>query len=121
VLHGSELKDIEWFTADGTAMTDEQWRSSEQTLAVFLNGEQIPNRGRRGERIVDDSFLLLLNGDANQVTSRLPGEPWAKEYELEVDTELGFVRPRGVDAASITAGEELPMAARSIVMLRKTA
>jgi isoamylase len=120
-LHGSELKDIEWFTPDGAAMTDETWRSSEQTLAVFLNGDQIPNKGPRGEPIVDHSFLLLLNGNSVPATFRLPGDPWAKEYELEVDTELGFVRPRGVEAPSIGAGEELPMAPRSIVMLRKIA
>jgi isoamylase len=120
-LHGSDIKDIEWFTPDGAAMTEQRWRASEQTLAVFLNGDQIPNRGPRGEPIRDDSFLLLLNGNDKPATFTLPGEPWAKEYELEVDTELGFVRPRGVEAPSITAGEELPMAARSIVMLRKTA
>jgi isoamylase len=120
-LHGSDVKDIEWFTAGGTAMTWEQWRAAGRTLAVFLNGEMIPSRGRRGERIIDDSFLVLLNGNPEEATFTLPGLPWGKEYELEVDTELGFVRPPEVEAPTIAGGEELPMAPRSIVLLRKTA
>jgi isoamylase len=120
-LHGSGIKDIEWFTPDGTEMTEGQWRSAQATLAVFLNGDTIPHRGRRGERIVDDSFLLLLSGSPEAVVFTLPGEPWAKEYELEVDTALSFVRPPGSEAPRVTAGEELSMAPRSMVVLRKTA
>jgi len=120
-LHGSELKDIEWFTADGTEMTDMQWGAPIRTLAVFLNGHAIPYRGPRGERIVDDCFLLLLSGSQQPVVFRLPGEPWGKEYELEVDTALSFVRPPGVEAPTISAGEELAMAPRSLVLLRKLA
>jgi isoamylase len=120
-LHGSDLKDIEWFTADGTEMTDAQWRAPIRTLAVFLNGQAIPYRGPRGQRITDDSFLLLLSGSPNPVVFRLPGEPWGKEYELEVDTALSFVRPLGVEAPTISAGEELSMAPRSLVLLRKLA
>jgi isoamylase len=120
-LHGSDLKDIEWFTADGTEMTDAQWRAPIRTLAVFLNGQAIPYRGPRGQRITDDSFLLLLSGSPQPVIFRLPGEPWGKEYELEVDTALSFVRPLGVEAPTISAGEELSMAPRSLVLLRKLA
>jgi glycogen operon protein len=86
---------------------------------VFLNGEEIPDQDQRGGRIVDDSFMLLLNGGGEPALFKLPGAPWAKEYELLADTALAFVRPPGADAPSYMAGEELSMASRSMAVLRR--
>jgi isoamylase len=118
--YGSGVKDIGWFTPDGTEMNEAEWQAPDvSTLGVFLNGEEIPDRDRRGDRVVDDSFMLLLNGGGEPALFTLPGEPWAKEYELLADTALAFVRPPGADAPSYTAGEELSMASRSMAVLRK--
>jgi glycogen operon protein len=118
-VHGA-VKDIGWFTPDGTEMDEAEWQAPDvSTLGVFLNGEEIPDQDRRGERIVDASFMLLLNGGGEPALFKLPGEPWAKEYELLADTALAFVRPPGADAPSYMAGEELSMASRSLAVLRK--
>jgi len=121
-IHGSGVKDIGWFTPDGNEMDEDHWREPDiATLGVFFNGEEIPDLGPRGERITGASFLLLLNGGAQPVFFNLPGQPWAKEYELVVDTGIDFVHPRGLggDAPVYQAGEELSMAARSLAILRK--
>jgi isoamylase len=148
-IHGSGVKDIGWFTPDGNEMDEERWREPDiATLGVFFNGEEIPDLGPRGERITGASFLLLLNGGAEPVSFHLPGDPWAKEYELVVDTGIDFVHPfvalggpaatkgwasgpsgrgtappeppgLGGDAPAYQAGEELSMAARSLAILRK--
>jgi glycogen operon protein len=121
-IHGSGVKDIGWFTPDGTEMDQADWAAPDvQTLGVFLNGEEIPHRGRRGERIVDDSFLLLLNGGPEPAMFTLPGRPWGKEYQLVMDTGLAFVLPAGAEAPTYVAGEELSMASRSVAVLRKRA
>jgi len=118
-VHGA-LKDIGWFTPDGTEMDEAEWQAPDvSTLGVFLNGEEIPDQDPRGGRIVDASFMLLLNGGGEPALFKLPGEPWAKEYELLADTALAFVRPPGADAPSYMAGEELSMASRSLAVLRK--
>ena len=118
-VHGS-VKDIGWFTPDGTEMDEAEWQAPDvSTLGVFLNGEEIPDQDPRGGRIVDDSFMLLLNGGGEPALFKLPGAPWAKEYELLADTALAFVRPPGADAPSYMAGEELSMASRSLAVLRK--
>jgi glycogen operon protein len=118
-VHGS-VKDIGWFTPDGTEMDEAEWQAPDvSTLGVFLNGEEIPDQGPRGGRIVDDSFMLLLNGGGEPALFKLPGAPWAKEYELLADTALAFVRPPGADAPSYMAGEELSMASRSMAVLRR--
>ncbi|HEU4399297.1 MAG TPA: glycogen debranching protein GlgX, partial [Actinomycetota bacterium] len=119
-IHGSGVKDIGWFTPDGAEMTEEMWQAPDiSTLGVFLNGEAIPDQGPRGGRIIDASFMLLLNGGGEPALFKLPGEPWAKEYALLADTALAFVRPPGADAPSYMAGEELSMASRSLAVLRK--
>jgi isoamylase len=121
-IHGSAVKDIGWFTPDGTEMDEAEWQAPDvSTLGVFLNGEELPDQDPRGRRVVDASFMLLLNGGGEPALFRLPGEPWAKEYELVADTALAFVRPPGADAPSYLAGEELSMASRSVAVLRKRA
>jgi isoamylase len=121
-IHGSGVKDIGWFTPDGVEMDQNHWQAPDvSTLGVFLNGEEIPDRGPRGERILDQSFLLLLNGGAEPSLFTLPGQPWGKEYELIADTGLGFVLPAGGEAPSYQAAEELSMASRSLAVLRKRA
>jgi isoamylase len=119
-LHGSGMKDIAWFTPDGAEMTEARWQAPDiSTLGVFLNGEEIPDLDPRGQRIVDDSFLLLLNGGGEPAMFPLPGSPWGKEWELVADTGLAFVLPAGADAPTYLAGEELSMASRSLAVLRK--
>jgi isoamylase len=119
-IFGSGVKDIGWFTPDGAEMTEALWQAPDiSTLGVFLNGEEIPDQNPRGGRVLDDSFLLLLNAGAEPAMFTLPGRPWGKEYELVVDTSLSFVLPAGADAPTYLAGEELSMASRSLAVLRK--
>jgi isoamylase len=120
-IHGSELADIGWFGPDGNEMDQDQWLSGQVVaLGVFLNGEEISEPGPRGERIVDDSFLLLLNGP-DPVEFGLPSGKWASSFELVLDTAIGYSLPR-LDREGITllADEKLALAARSFVILRKT-
>jgi glycogen operon protein len=119
-IHGSGVKDIGWFTPDGAEMVETHWRAPDiATLGVFLNGEEIPDRGPRGKRIVDDSFLLLLNGDAQPAAFTLPGLPWAKDYELVLHTGNEPAASPGDGPTVHLAGERLQMPARSLALLRK--
>ena len=73
-IRGSSIDDIAWLRPDGQQMTDEDWNGGHaQSLAIFLNGRGIPDRDEVGERVVDDSFLLLINAHHQQVTFTLPG------------------------------------------------
>jgi len=120
-IHGSELADIGWFGPDGTEMDQDQWLDGQVVaLGVFLNGDEISEPGPRGERIRDDSFLVLLNGP-DPVEFCLPNGKWASSFELVLDTSIGYALPR-LDREGITllADEELAMSPRSLVILRKT-
>ncbi len=57
-----DLSDIAWFTPEGKEMAHRDWNSAQASaLTVFLNGNAISEPGPRGERITDDSFLLMFN------------------------------------------------------------
>jgi isoamylase len=120
-LHGSGVKDIGWFTSDGREMDETGWHAPDiATIGVFLNGDEIPDRGPRGEPIVDDSFLLFLHGGPERAPFTVPGLPWGKEYELVIDTAVdGPSAPLGADPPVALAGDKVVLAPRSLAVLRK--
>jgi glycogen operon protein len=80
----------------------------------FLNGQMIPTPDARGRQIFDDSFLVLLNGAADQVKFTLPGESYGRQWELVVDTADP---DRRGSAHRVRATERIVLAARSIQIL----
>jgi len=86
-IHGSSVDDIAWLRPDGRHMTDADWTSGHaRTVAIYLNGQGIPDRDELGERIIDDSFLLLINAHHQSATFVLPDESYGRTWEVAVDT-----------------------------------
>jgi isoamylase len=109
------VKDVAWFTAAGEELTDADWFDHErQLLGMFLDGRSIRERDEKGRRIVDDSFLVLLNAAAHGTRFLLPGAPWATGYEALLDT--GHEEP--VRGRTHRAGARLHVPARTVVVLR---
>jgi isoamylase len=109
------VKDLAWFTADGEEFATEQWWDAGlETLGMYLDGQGIRTRGPRGERVVDDSFLLLLHTGGEDTAVTLPGPPWADAYEVVVDT---WAEDGRSDAAH-KGGARIDVSARSALLLR---
>ena len=69
-IRGAEVLDIAWLDPAGVEMTDEMWNSPDvRALGVRLNGDAIQEVNERGERIVGDTLLLMLNAGDAAVTS----------------------------------------------------
>jgi isoamylase len=114
-LHGSDCKDLAWFRTDGTEMTDEDWdHGSSKSIGVFLNGEGIASVDERGERIVDDTFLVLFNADPGPVEFVLPAERFGDRWVKVVDTYDAFT-----EGDQAKAGEPITIGARTVVLLRR--
>jgi isoamylase len=113
---GDGRKDLAWLRADGTEMTEREWHLPDlRTLGMYLGGDGIRQRGPRGERLSDESYLLVLHAGAEDTTFTLPGLPWASGWEVVVDTTYpDGVPPSGVDRPVA----DLPLTARSAVLLR---
>jgi isoamylase len=113
--HADELPDIAWFAADGSEMSEEDWAESfTNSLAVFLNGSAISTRDRRGEPILDDSFLLLFNAHHDDVAYALPDERWGAHWAVEIDTASD-----DKSLYVLTAGKPVDVMARSVIVLRR--
>ncbi len=111
------LQDIAWFTPQGRQMAQEDWFAPARTLGMYLSGRDIRQRGPHGERVVDDSFLLIVHADPDHVPFTLPGAPWAQEYELVLDTSLDD-DPGARDGTRYPAGATIPLEGRSLLLLR---
>ncbi|HEY9368576.1 glycogen debranching protein GlgX [Streptomyces sp.] len=113
-----ELTDIAWFTPEGEEMTSRDWQSSHaQALTVFLNGNAISEPGTQGERIADDSFLLMFNVSQQELEFAVPDDH-GRSWRLVVDTS----HPEGMpprEGPEVTAGERVPLAPLSMTVLRR--
>ncbi len=115
--NGHHMRDIYWLTRNGVEMNSDDWHSGIKSVAVALNGEALQEPDSRGERIVDDSFLLCFNAHAYPVDFVIPESPYAKAWKGVIDT----FDPRGASQAEVTAGMTIAVQGRSVLVLQKTA
>ncbi|HVL82051.1 MAG TPA: glycogen debranching enzyme, partial [Actinomycetota bacterium] len=114
-IHGADVADIGWFRPDGSQMSDEDWDVGfAKSLGVFLNGETIPTPDSRGQRIEDDSFLVLFNASHEDVKFTLPGGAWGSVWEIEIDTAA----PTEPDVV-LKSGDVVELVARSVQVLKR--
>jgi isoamylase len=120
IREGEELRDIAWFTPGGKEMTRADWDAGfGKSLAVFLNGEQIAERGLRGEQVTDDSFLVCFNAHDGALDFVTPDGEYAKSWVIELDTET----PTGAsqyEDGEVAGGAAVTVAPRSVVVLRRS-
>ncbi|MDI6629254.1 MAG: glycogen debranching protein GlgX [Rhodococcus sp. (in: high G+C Gram-positive bacteria)] len=115
---GEQARDIAWLTPAGEEMIPEDWDSGfGKSLTVFLNGDGIPEPNQRGERVVDDSFLLCFNAHHETIEFVTPDGNYAKEWTVALNT----ASRTGTSEKSIEAGTPVEVTARSLLVLRKTA
>ncbi|MGH2693538.1 MAG: glycogen debranching enzyme, partial [Actinomycetota bacterium] len=118
-LRGTDASDIEWFDPSGEEMTEEQWDDGfAKSLAVFLNGEGITSRGPRGERITDDSFMLLFNAHDEPIAFTVPTGAWGEAWNVMIDTNEPLLEE---GARTHKAGEQVSVEGRSVVVLIRAA
>jgi isoamylase len=113
---GAPLPDIAWFTPDSREMSEEDWEAGfGKSVAVFLNGEGIPDRNGRGERVVDDSFIMIFNAHDGSIDFTLPPPEWGAKWEIVLDTAT----PQLAEPAPAAAQSLLTVEARSLCVLRR--
>jgi len=86
---------------------------------VFLNGNAISEPGSRGQRIGDDSFLLMFNASPKSLEFVVPADH-GRLWQVVVDTSV----PEGVAPGTgpkVTAGDRLTLVDRSMTVLQRPA
>jgi glycogen operon protein len=114
---GGGMPDIAWFTPDGDEMTEEDWDSGfGRSIAVFLNGQGIPDHDSRGQRVVDDSFLMCFSAHDQEIDFTVPGTDYAEAWEVIVDT----LNASDEDLPTIVpAAGTVSVGPRALVVLRR--
>ena len=138
-IHGETVTDIGWFAPDGSEMSEEDWESGfAKSVGVFLNGEAIPDPDPRGEKVTDDSFLLLFNAHYEPLPFTIPNRDWGDHWVVVLDTDDLPLRPDGGTETAPTGhsttmvwepglgegepvkkGEQIDVGARSLMVLRR--
>ncbi|MGD1703288.1 glycogen debranching protein GlgX [Dapis sp. BLCC M229] len=116
-IHGSDVNDIGWYNPDGGEMTEEQWNIDfAKSIGIFLNGEEIPASGERGERIIDDCFMIFFNAHYELIEFIIPPKFQDRNWVVVVDTSKSHF----VENGKQYQGEvPIPVMERSIIVLRR--
>jgi glycogen operon protein len=115
-IRGSEVKDLTWFRLDGKEMTEDDWNNSEtRCFGLRLAGDAIEELDERGNRVVGDTLLILLNSHYEPLPFVLPAHRPRLRWELLLDTR----QPLGRDGEQVRrAGEVFDLEGRSFALFR---
>jgi len=116
-IRGAEIKDVSWFRPDGKEMSEADWRNPlARTLGVRLAGDAIAEVDERGNRITDDTLLLLLNAHHEPVPFLLPAHRRGVRFELLLDTREPTGRPP--KQLTVRGGGSYELPPRSLALFR---
>jgi isoamylase len=111
--------DIAWFLPDSAEVTqdDDLGPANGRALGVFLNGEAMNEPDARGERVVDNRFLLLFNANAEPVAFVLPEARFGRDWEIVIDTDDQQPSASQGHLPVLAAKAQLEVAAHSVIVL----
>ena len=117
-LTGAEAAELGWYSSAGEEITDKQWADpTMHAIAVYLDGADAPDEAADGTPLLDDDFLVLVNGWREPVTFTLP--------EVRETAQTWFVELDSYDPAVSAArefprhtGDQLVARPRSVIVLR---
>ena len=112
---GAPVPDIVWLRPDGSRMQPEDWDSGfGRAIGMFLNGNGIRERDRRGEPIRDQHFLVLFNAGDETVDFRIPDTEFGPRWDVMVDTAGALA-----DSDPIDPGGTVQVHGKSLAVLRE--
>lgn len=116
---GSEVgdRDIAWLVPSGKLMGQSDWDFAfGKSLMVYFNGKAIQEPDARGQRIEDDSFIMMFNAYHEPIEFTLPDTEFGPAWKLIVDTNVDTGYPD--EAKTLRAGDSITVEARSTLILR---
>ncbi|HZN65198.1 MAG TPA: glycogen debranching protein GlgX [Tepidisphaeraceae bacterium] len=113
-IRGSGIKDITFFEHTGGEMSDETWNAEfVECFGMRLAGDEINEVDERGEPIVGDTLLLLLNHHWEERPFKLPETKVEHLWETVIDT-----RDPDAPMRICRGGETFPLFGRSLALLK---
>ncbi|HUK72387.1 MAG TPA: glycogen debranching protein GlgX [Streptosporangiaceae bacterium] len=93
---------VPWFTPAGHAMAEADWNSpGRNAIAIYIDGTVAPDLDARGQPMLDDDLLTLVNGSADPVTFTVPEVGKRCVWRAQVDSfDLTADTPKSHPAAA---------------------
>jgi glycogen operon protein len=115
-IRGTNIKDISFFEPSGQEMTDAAWNAGfVKCLGVRLAGDIINEVDERGEPIIGDTILMVMNAHWEQLDFTLPETRAEHVWETLLDTSEAETLVRVG-----RGGDKYPLLGRSLALLRTT-
>ncbi|HWQ17539.1 MAG TPA: glycogen debranching protein GlgX [Sulfolobales archaeon] len=111
-LFGLPMKDVTWLKPDGTEIDESTWNSPTNFIAFILEGSAMDEVNEQGERIADDSFLIILNGGSNNIKFKFPPGRW----ELVISSLLRDVKKEEI---LVEGGKEVEIDGKTAMIYRR--
>ena len=114
----SPAKDLIWFRPDGEEMSATDWANGGlRAIGLRLAGDAIAETDEQGNRVVDETLLLLLNAEPSPLTFTLPrflsGRPGCWEELLDT------ADPEQPELRRYDGGSGLVLSDRSLKLCRR--
>lgn len=114
-IRGGDVKDVAWLASDGREMDDQAWNAdSIRSLGMRLSGNAIEEMDERGEPVVGDSLLVLINADPEAIPFTLPELDADHRWQRIFDT----ADPQGSERR--ITGSHYPLESRSLAAFKVT-
>jgi isoamylase len=115
-LSGMDRNLLRWFTPSGTIVTGEEWADpGGRSVAIHLEGQDAPDHASDGSLLVDDDFLVLVNGWWEPLGFVLPPVCAGRLWVAEIDT---FAPEAIASHGKCEAGDRVTAGPRSVLVLR---
>jgi glycogen operon protein len=115
-IRGSEVKDLAWFRPDGKEMTEEDWANPEvRCFGLRLAGDAIEEVDARGNRLTDDTLLILLNAHHETIPFVLPAHRRKLHWWVILDTSEPVTRR---EQTQLRGAAPYGLQGRSLALLR---
>ncbi|MGW9114242.1 glycogen debranching protein GlgX [Microbacterium sp. NPDC055683] len=106
--------DLVWLHPDGRRMRDSDWSDGGlKTIGMFVSGGPLRAPGKRGEQLVDRSFLFWFNAGETEVTITFPENDWIEAGEVALSTD-----PAVSVGTRVSVEAPLVMAPRTVVVMQ---
>jgi isoamylase len=119
-LHGRNIfvtgkKDVSWFLPDGTEFQERHWKDpNTRNLGILLAGEANDEKDDRGNRIKDDTLMILLNAFWEPIRFNFPKDFSSGPWTVILDTRFDKGKPV---EQSAYMGNSYDVDGRSLVVL----
>jgi glycogen operon protein len=112
------IRDIFWFSPHGHDMTVGDWHNPHlKAFGFVLEGQAIDQRDDKGQPLLGDSLLILINGSDNDVAFTMPSHYRYAGWDVVLDTTTPDGSPR-LARTLWESDDPYPLMGRSLLVFK---